>query len=126
MLFLMNDALLSLDAHGAVPPLAPQRFRALSLDFVLKLGAEMFAEAPLLHHTDPERARRLALLIRSKAPEVNAALFLAPAAACAPDEVTHRLAEVSIEAMAALYTRAREGLLDTISADREVWRRLAA
>ena len=31
-----------------------------------------------------------------------------------------------MEAMAALYTRAREGLLDPVSADREVWRRLAA
>lgn len=126
MLFLMNDALLSLDAHGAVPPIAPQRFRALSLNFVLKLGAEMFAENPLLHRDDPERARRLALLIRAKQPQVNAALFVAPAAACPPDQVSHRLAEVSMEAMAALYTRAREGLLDPVSADREVWRRLAA
>ena len=126
MLFLMNDTLLSLDAYGAVPPLAPQRFRALSLGFVLKLGVEMFAENPLLHREDPERARRLALLIRAKQPQVNAALFVAPAAACAPSEVTHRLAEVSMEAMAALYTRAREGLLDPVSADREVWRRLAA
>ncbi len=126
MLFLMNDALLNLDAYGSVPPIAPQRFRALSLDFVLKLGAEMFAENPLLHREDPERARRLALLIRSKQPQVNAALFVAPAAACAPADVTHRLAEVYMEAMAALYTRAREGLLDPVSADREVWRRLAA
>ena len=126
MLFLMNDALLNLDAHGAVPPIAPQRFRALSLDFVLRLGAEMFAENPLLHREEPERARRLALLIRSKAPEVNAALFVAPAAACPPAEVSRRLAEVSMEAMAALYTRAQEGLLDPVSADREVWRRLAA
>ncbi len=126
MLFLMNDALLNLDAQGVVPPIAPQRFRALSLDFVLKLGAEMFAENPLLHRDEPERARRLALLIRAKQPEVNAALFVAPSAACEPSEVTHRLAEVSMEAMAALYTRDREGLLDPVSADREVWRRLAA
>ncbi len=126
MLFLMNDVLLNLDAYGSIPPIAPQRFRALSLDFVLKLGAEMFAENPLLHRQEPERARRLALLIRAKQPEVNAALFVAPAVACAPSEVSHRLAEVSMEAMAALYTRDREGLLDPVSADREVWRRLAA
>ena len=79
MLFLMNDAILNLDAHGAVPPVAPARFRALSLDHVLRLGAEMFSEEPLLHRTEPERARRLALLIRTKAPQANAALFVAPA-----------------------------------------------
>jgi hypothetical protein len=126
MLFLMNDALLNLDAQGSVPPAAPARFRALSLDFVLKLGAELFAEDPLLHRNQPERARRLALLIRSKAPEVNAALFVAPSAACPPDHVAARVAEVSMEVMAALYTRWREGLLDTVSADRDVWKRLAA
>ena len=126
MLFLMNDALLELDARGAVPPIAPQRFRALSLDHVLKLGAEMFSEQPLLHHEAPERARRLALLIRSKTPQTNAALFLAPHARCPTADVTRRLAEVSIDVMAVLYTRWREGELDPVSADRQVWRRLAA
>ena len=126
MLFLLNDTILNLDAYGAVPPIAPQRFRALSLDYVLKLGAEMFSESPLLHRTEPERARRLALLIRSKAPQVNAALFVAPFERCPTEEVTRRLAEVSIEVMAGLHARWREGVLDAVSADRDVWRRLAA
>ena len=125
MLFLMNDAILSLDAWGPLPP-QPQRFRALSLDYVMKLGAEMFAEAPLLHREDPERARRLALLIRTKAPQVNAALFVAPEARCAADQVSHRVADFSVEVMSMIYTRWREGLLDPVSADRDVWRRLAA
>ena len=78
MLFLLNDALIALDAHDE-PPIDPARFRALSLSFLLRLGAEMFAEEPLLHKTNPERAKRLATLIRSKSPQVNAALFVAPA-----------------------------------------------
>ena len=42
MMFLLNDAVLTLDS--ARPPLDPIRFRALSLDFILKLGAEAFAD----------------------------------------------------------------------------------
>lgn len=126
MLFLMNDALIELDAVAAAPPVPPQRFRALSLDHVLKLGAEMFAAQPLLHQDDPERARRLAHLIRCKAPEANAALFAAPRAGCAPEEVVRRVVDISMEVMGGLYLRWSEGALDAVSADRDVWRRLAA
>ena len=50
----------------------------------------MFAEDPLLHRNDPQRARRLAWLIHDRGPEVNAALFAAPAANCQPDLVEPR------------------------------------
>lgn len=126
MLFLMNDAVLDLGGSQAPPPLAPERLRALSLAHVLKLGAELFSERPLLHREDPARARRLALLVLSKAPEVNAALFSAPAAGCPPEAVSSRLATLSIDVMAALLNQERRGALTPVSADREVWRRMAA
>lgn len=126
MLFLMNDAVLELDGGGAAPPPAAARTRALTLDHVLKLGAELYAAEPLLHRTDPERARRLALLVKSKAPAVNAALFVAPAKGCAPAAVQSRVAELAIDLMAGLADLARSGALDPVRADREVWRRMAA
>jgi len=124
MMFLLNDTVLTLDS--VQPPLDPVRFRALSLDFVLKLGAEAFADRPLLHKTDPVMARRLASLIVAKAPEANAALFVAPSVHCNPEHVLTRVASLSIEVMADLYGRqARQGLT-TVVADTIVWRRMAA
>ena len=125
MLFLLNDTLLSLDPRDQ-PPLEAGRFHALGLPHLLKLGAEMFAQEPLLHQNNPERARRLALLIRAKEPEVNAALFVAPAKDCAADHVVSRVAQVSLEVMANLNARAKSGDLNPATGDREVWRRMAA
>lgn len=126
MMFLMNDALLELDGPAAPPAPPAARMSALTLDHVLKLGAELYAERPLLHREDPERARRLAMLVRAKAPEVNAALFVAPAAGCRPDAVIHRVAEVSVELMAGLRNLSEAGQLTPVAADKEVWRRMAA
>ena len=126
MLFLMNDAVLDLGGSDAPPPLAPERLRALTLAHVLRLGAELFSQHPLLHREDTTRARRLALLILSKAPCVNAAQFTAPAAGCSPEAVTSRVAEVSIEIMASLRARSARGALTPVAIDREVWRRMAA
>ena len=126
MLFLLNDRILDLNLRRFEAPLDPARFQALTLPFVMKLGQEAFADAPLLHRDDAERGRRLAMLIAIKAPEVNAALFVAPAKNCRPDEVSGRFATLSLDLMATLYVRDRDGVLDLLTADREVWRRMAA
>lgn len=126
MLFLLNDVVLNLDALELSPPLAAHRFRALSLDFVSTLGQEMFSDEPLLHRQDAERSRRLGALIVAKAPQINAALFIAPAAGCGPEKVVVRYAEIGFEIMGLLYDRQRTGGLTTVEADRQVWRRLAA
>ena len=126
MLFLMNDTVLELDAADAPAPPPAARMSALTLGHVLNLGAELYSERPLLHRQDPERARRLALLVKSKAPEVNAALFVAPEAGCRPDAVIHRVAELSVELMAGLHNLSGSGQLNAVTADREVWRRMAA
>ena len=126
MLFLLNDTVLDINPMAISTPLEPMRFRALSLHAVLQLGAEMFAESPNLQRDEPERAKRLAFLIHYRAPEINAALFVAPALNCPPDEVISRFATVSMPIMGQLNARQEDGELDTVSADKEVWRRLAA
>ncbi len=126
MIFLMNDTVLDVDMRRLAPPLAAGRFRALTLPFVLKLGRELYAEQPLLHRADPERAHRLAALIVCKSPKVNAALFEAPHAGCDPNQVGARLAEVGIELMAHLSGRQADAALTPYAVDCEVWRRMAA
>ena len=122
-MFLMNDAVLELGGAEGPPS---ERLRALSLAHVMRLGAELFSAEPLLPHREPERARRLALLIRSKSPDVNAALFCAPERGCPAEAVTTRVACLSLEVIGSLRARADEGALTPASADREVWRRMAA
>lgn len=126
MLFLMNDVVFSFDASELAPPVPRDRFSKLSLNYVGELGRELYAEEPLLHRKDPERAKRLASLIISKAPEVNAALFIAPGRGCLPSMVHLRYAQLGLDVMGALLTRQKEGFLTNVEADRQVWRRLAA
>ena len=125
MMFLMNDVVLDLDARST-PPLPAARSHALSLQSIIKLGSELYAAHPRLQHTDPEKARRLAMLILAKAPDVNAALFVAPADKCTPDQVVSRFANLSFEVIAGLFSQQEAGALNAVTADREVWRRLAA
>jgi hypothetical protein len=117
-----------LTVRGAelAPVVMLKRFRALDFQFVRRLGQELYAEHPLLQFAKPERAKRLAALIMAKAPEINAALFSAPADHCPPEDVEVRFAHIEIETMAELYRRQQEGRLNTLAADRSVWKRLAA
>lgn len=126
MLFLLNDVVINLSGAKLSPKMAGRRFRALPFNVVSKLGQELYAEEPLLHFDKPERAKRLATLIIAKAPSINAALFVAPAYGCAPEEVALRYANVDFEVMARLSSRQDQGMLDTVWTDRQVWRRLAA
>jgi hypothetical protein len=125
MFFLLNDVLLNLDAR-AKPPLDTRSLAALSQQAVTRLAQEMYAEQPLLHRRDPERARRLALLIKAKTPDINAALFAAPAKGCSPEAVAVRYASLTIDAMADLHVENKARPLTPLVADRYVWRRLAA
>lgn len=126
MLFLMNDVVLSFDPAELTPPVTRDRFAKLSLSYVAELGKELFSEEPLLHRKDVERAERLAALIVSKAPEVNAALFIAPGRGCRVADVQVRYVQLGVEVMATLLERQNSGALTNVEADRQVWRRLAA
>jgi hypothetical protein len=127
VLFLMNDVVLKVSGGVFAPAALARRFKAVPFSSLGRMGCELYAEEPLLHLAQPERAKRLAALVMAKAPEINAALFIAPGFDCEPDDVTVRWAHISFEIMAHLYTRQQEeGRLSTLVADRQVWKRLAA
>ncbi len=126
MLFLLNDVILNVQPGSAATPLDTRTLQALSPGALTRLGQEMYAEDPLLHRNDADRAARLALLIAAKTPEVNAALFAAPAKGCSPEAVAARYASLSIDAMALLFMEQKRGALTPVVADNQVWRRLAA
>ena len=126
MLFLLNDVVFDLDEACPVTAADARRFEKLGFDYVLELGCELFAEDPLMHRTDPGRARRLAWLIAERSPEINAALFAAPARDCAPELVEPRFCALPDPIIRQLMTRAAKGKLDAVAADRAVWNRMAA
>lgn len=126
MLFLLNDVVFDLDEATPVTPADARRFEKLGFDYVLELGCELFSEDPMLHRTDPGRARRLAWLIAERSPEINAALFAAPAQHCDPDLVEPRFCALPETVMRQLGRRDRKGQLDAVAADRVVWNRMAA
>jgi hypothetical protein len=123
MFFLLNDVVLRLELQMLAPPMQARKVSSLSLDCVKRLAAEMYAEEPRLQHRSPERAKRLATLIVSKAPQVNAALFVAPARGCDPGEVSMRLAQLDLPVLAKLHQEQQSGHLTPAIADREVWAR---
>lgn len=126
MLFLLNDVILTIEGAKHTPRITGRKLKALNFNAVSRLGQELYAEEPLLHKSNHERACRLASLIIAKAPAINAALFLAPRRDCSPAEVIMQYCHVDFELMARLVRRQVAGELDTLATDREVWRRLAA
>ena len=126
MYFLLNDAVLNLQGEDLAPHAIGRRFATIGFDYVQSLGQELFAEEPTVQHTHPERAQKLAALILSKQPTINAALFIAPAKGCKPSQVGVRFASLDVAVIANLHRAQNAGELDAVFADREVWRRLAA
>ncbi len=126
MYFLLNDAVLNLQGEDLAPNVIGRRFASIGFDYVQSLGQELFAEEPTVQHTHPERAQKLAALILSKQPTINAALFVAPAKGCKPSQVGVRFASLDLAAIASLQRQQASGELNAVIADREVWRRLAA
>ncbi|MFC5342689.1 hypothetical protein ACETK8_06030 [Brevundimonas staleyi] len=126
MLFLMNDVVFDLDEASPVTLADARRFEKLGFDYLMELGCELFAEDPLMHRNDPERARRLAWLIHDRSPEVNAALFAAPETDCDPALVEPQFCALPEMVLNQLMSRGRKGKLDAVAADRAVWGRMAA
>ena len=126
MLFLLNDTLVRLNRDDLAPEALNRRFASVSFAYVQQLCQEMFAENPSLQRTHPEQAAKIAALIAAKAPEINAALFVAPGPRCQPDKVGVRFCALDLITLARLQNYQIEGHLDPAVVDREVWRLLAA
>ena len=126
VLFLLNDAVFDLAEGLAVDPVDERRFARLGFDYVVELGCELFAENPMLHRDEPERARRLAWLIACRNVGLNAALFAAPETACAPELVEPRFAVLPDAVIRQLKSKASKGRLTPVAADKAVWGRMAA
>jgi hypothetical protein len=126
MLFLMNDVVFDLSEASPVTSADARRFEKLGFDYLMELGCELFAEDPLMHRNDPERARRLAWLIHDRSPEVNAALFAAPELACDPALVEPLFCALPVTVLRQLKAKDGKGKLDAVTADRAVWGRMAA
>jgi hypothetical protein len=126
MLFLLNNVVFDLDQARLSPKMAATRFSHLTFAAVNRMGQELYAEHPLLHLDRPDRARRLATLIVARSPTINAALFVAPRYGCGSGEVVSRYMTLDLDVMQSLAKRQDAGALDTLSTDRQVWRRLAA
>ena len=125
MYFLLNDVVLTLELQLLTPPMIARRFSALSLENVQQLGQEIFADEPRLQHRRLERAKRLAALIVSKAPEVNAALFVAPSRGCRFEQVAVRVACLDVGLLGQLHAEQQSGRLTPAVADKLVWTRAA-
>jgi hypothetical protein len=123
--FLLNDVVLTLELQVLTPPMLARRFSALTLENVQQLGQEIFAEEPRLQHRRLERAKRLAALIISKAPDVNAALFVAPARGCRFDHVAVRMASLDLALLSRLHNEQQSGRLTPAIADQLVWAQAA-
>ncbi len=126
MFFLLNDVVLSLEVQLTTPPMEARRISSLSLDQLMRLGREIFAEEPRLQHRAAERARRLASLIVSKAPDLNAALFAAPLRGCSAEEVTVRFVSLDPDLLAQLHQQQQSGRMSAALADQYVWEKAAA
>jgi hypothetical protein len=126
MYFLLNDTILNLQGEDLSHAILARRFGSIGFDYVQTLGQELFSEEPLLQRAAPERAVKLAALINFKQPMINAALFVAPSTHCRPSQVGVRFASLDLPTMAGLQRAHSIGALDAVSADKEVWRRLAA
>ena len=126
MLFLLNDVVFQLDGAAIDPRVSGEKVRGLEFPAIIRMGQELYAHEPLLQHSSPQRALRLASLIASKAPLINAALFLAHDFNAPVEDVTVRFVNAQFEVMADLYNRQREGSLDKIFTDKQIWRRLDA
>ena len=126
MYFLLNDVVLDLQLERTPQAQEPRRISSLGLEDLKRLGREIFAEEPRLQHRSAERALRLVSLIVSKAPAVNAALFVVPMRGCSPGLVAARFSEVDPHILADLHRQQKKGMMSAALAEQAVWGRVAA
>jgi hypothetical protein len=107
-------------------PMEEDRFEALSLDYVIELGREMFAEDPKAHRNSPERVRRLCYLIYLKQPRTNAVSFFDETGTGKLGDVLYASKNVHPQVLDMLHSQQILGQLDASKVDLAVWNRMAA
>jgi hypothetical protein len=121
VLFLLNDRLVDLGTALAAPPDIAGRVAAMGPLDVIGLVREVFAADPNFLHTRPGAANKAALMLILKAPELNAALFMAPEAGCHPALVTARFAAVDPHVLHEFKALQDEGRLTFAAINIEIW-----
>ncbi len=123
MLFLLNDVVLELEPAKLVRPVMAGHLARLSMSQVTTLVREVFAQNPRLPHGHLVLARRAAVMMLMKDPDLNAALFLTPGRVCAPGDITVRFASLAVEVMSQLKNIQDQGRLTPGAVNALVWSR---
>ena len=123
MLFLLNDVVLELEPAKLVRPVMAGHLARLSMSQVTTLVREVFAQNPRLPHDHLMLARRAAVMMLMKDPELNAALFLTPGRVCAPSDVSVRFASLAAEVIFQLKHIQDQGRLTSGAVNALVWSR---
>jgi hypothetical protein len=124
--YLINDRILEIDPAAMLLPMEEDRFSALSLDYVIELGKEMFAEDAFAQRNFPERVKRLCYLMHLKQPRINAVSFYDQTGSGQAKDVLFASKNIHAQVMDMLHTQQVLGQLDTNKVDQAVWNRMAA
>ncbi len=123
MLFLLNDMVLELEPSKLVRPTVAGHLAKLSIGQVSTLVREVFAQNPRMPASHLQLAKRAAVMLVMKNPDLNAALFLTPGRPCEPDDVSVRFATLGAEVMVQLKSLQDQGRLTPGAVNALVWSR---
>jgi hypothetical protein len=127
MLFLLNDTIFELGgAHVFAARLVPpgRRLGDVRLAQAIGIAQTAFFENPDFYRANADLARACCWLLAAHN-DITGALFLKPAAARGPAEVTWRMASVSFPTLGGLMARQREGRLTAADVNQSVWLKAA-
>src|SRR5438552_716613 len=123
LLFLLNDTVLELDLRSMASPTVAANLARLSFAQAVAIAREAFAAEPDLVRRSPARAHKAAILVLLKQPQINAALFVAPAVHCRAADVSARFASVATETMYEMKGLQDRGRLNPGLVNAYVWSR---
>jgi len=126
VLFLLNDWIVDVGPLSAATPAIAGRVAGLQPLEVIGLVRELFAADPGFIRTKPAAALKAALMLILKAPELNAALFVAPRPGCHPAEVTARFAAIDPHVLHEFKALQDQGRLTFAAINAEVWSQASA
>ena len=126
VLFLLNDCVLELEPRALATPQVAASLAHLTLADAITVAKEAFAAEPQLQLKAVQRAQKAALMLMLKQPEINAALFIAPAQHCRIQDVAVRFASVAAETLFEIKGLQDRGKLTAGIVNAHVWSRAPA